>query len=378
MRRKAADGRRDERGGAIAESRGAVHAKSEFAARVIAWQEAHGRHDLPWQRTRDPYRIWLSEIMLQQTQVTAAIPYYQRFLARFPDIDALAAASEDDVLQLWAGLGYYARARNLHRAARSISRAHRGVFPSSHEQVCALPGVGRSTAAAICVFAYGARHAILDGNVKRVLARHFGIDGFPGRKPVEHALWRLAESLLPERQSEAYTQGLMDLGAGLCLRGAPRCELCPVRLTCVAHRDGRTSALPAPRPARPLRERQTTMVIATRRGELLLERRPAPGIWGGLWCFPEVDGERIVEDCLDRYGLEVISVEWLNVVAHGFTHFRLRITPVIAAVVPINRTEEPGRLWMRPDDALGAAIPVPVKTILRQFGCATPQSRALA
>jgi len=173
VRRKAADGRRDERGGAIAESRGAVRQGSEFAARVIAWQEAHGRHDLPWQRTRDPYRIWLSEIMLQQTQVSAVIPYYQRFLARFPNIDALAAASEDEVLQLWAGLGYYARARNLHRAARSISRAHRGVFPSSHEQVCALPGVGRSTAAAICVFAYGARQAILDGNVKRVLARHF-------------------------------------------------------------------------------------------------------------------------------------------------------------------------------------------------------------
>jgi len=336
-----------------------------FAARIIGWQKADGRHDLPWQKTRDPYRIWLSEVMLQQTQVAAVIPYYRRFLDRFPEIAALAAASEDEVLRCWAGLGYYARARNLCRAARSIAVEHGGAFPQHHQQVCALPGIGRSTAAAICVFAFGARHAILDGNVKRVLARQFGVAGYPGHKPVTDRLWQLSESILPDADIEAYTQGLMDLGSGVCVRGTPTCHACPVRETCVAYRDGRIAELPAPRPAKPVPERETTMLIAMRQGELLLERRPAPGIWGGLWCFPEVDGERIREECLARYGLQVHSVERLGVVAHGFTHFRLRIAPVLAAVVPVSTAQAPGRLWLAPQDALGAAIPVPVRKILQ-------------
>jgi len=349
----------------IAAARGGSDQTDEFASRVIAWQKAHGRHDLPWQNTRDPYRIWLSEVMLQQTQVGAVIPYYRRFLDRFPDLAALAAASEDEVLQCWAGLGYYARARNLHRAARCIAVQYGGVFPQTYEQVCALPGIGRSTAAAICVFAFSARHAILDGNVKRVLARQFGVAGYPGQKSVADALWQLSEAVLPDAEIEVYTQGLMDLGAGVCLRGTPSCRACPVGETCVAHRDGRTAELPAPRPAKPVPERKTTMLIAMRQGELLLERRPAPGIWGGLWCFPEVDGERIREECLARYGLEVHSVERLGVVAHGFTHFRLRIAPVLAAVAVLSTVEAPGRLWLAPQDALGAAVPVPVRKILQ-------------
>jgi A/G-specific adenine glycosylase len=336
-----------------------------FAERVIAWQKQHGRHDLPWQNTRDPYRIWLSEIMLQQTQVSAVIPYYLRFLARFPDLASLAAASEDEVLQLWAGLGYYARARNLYAAARSIVRDLEGEFPRDLAAVSALPGVGPSTAAAICAFAYGARHAILDGNVKRVLARYFGVAGYPGDKRVETQLWAHSNGVLPNRDIEAYTQGLMDLGAGLCLRKTPDCGRCPVAERCRARREKRTAELPAPRPARSVPQRSTTMMILQRQGEVLLEKRPAPGVWGGLWCFPEVDAARIAEECIGRYGLEATAVAHLATIEHGFTHFSLRIAPVVVVVRPRPGAEEPGRVWLTPEDALGAAIPVPVKRILQ-------------
>jgi A/G-specific adenine glycosylase len=336
----------------------------DFADRIIAWQRQHGRRDLPWQNTRDPYCIWLSEIMLQQTQVSAVIPYYLRFLARFPDLRALAEAGEDDVLRQWAGLGYYARARNLHRAARTIVQDLGGSFPREHADVCALPGIGRSTAAAICAFAYGARHAILDGNVKRVLARHFAVAGYPGDKRVEALLWARSEALVPERNVEGYTQGLMDLGAAVCVRNSPRCNECPLRDTCVARRENLTAQLPQARPPRFVPERSTAMLIASRQGEVLLEKRPAPGVWGGLWCFPEVDAARIAEECIGRYGLEATAIERLVEIEHGFTHFRLRITPVVVTVRPRAGAEEPGRIWLTPEDALGAAIPVPVKRIL--------------
>jgi len=333
-----------------------------FAARVIAWQRVHGRHDLPWQNTRDPYRVWLSEIMLQQTQVTAVMPYYQRFLARFPDVAALAAASEDAVLECWAGLGYYARARNLHAAAKAIAAA--GAFPRTHEAVCALPGIGRSTASAICAFSFGQRHAILDGNVKRVLARHFGVDGYPGERRVEQALWALSESLLPAADIEPYTQGLMDLGARVCVRSAPKCPACPLRETCLALRQNRTAELPVARPAKALPQRETHMLLLRAGDQVLLEKRPAPGIWGGLWCFPEVDGPRAKEEALTRFGLAIDSVQALSAVEHGFTHFRLRIHPLVAQVTLPPHAEEPGRLWLASADALGAAVPVPVRKIL--------------
>ena len=334
----------------------------DFAVRVIAWQRTQGRHDLPWQNTRDPYRIWLSEIMLQQTQVSAVIPYYARFLARFPDVASLAAADEDEVLRHWAGLGYYARARNLHRAAQAI--AARGAFPTTHASVAELPGVGRSTASAICAFAYGARHAILDGNVKRVLARHFGVEGFPGTRKVELALWALSERLLPPRDLEAYTQGLMDLGASLCARSKPRCAACPLRETCVAHRERRTHELPSPRPAKVLPQRETTMAVLWRDGEAMLEKRPAPGIWGGLWAFPEIDGARVDEECATRFGVRVQRTQSLAPIEHGFTHFKLRIHPVLVSVDGGHTAEAPGRLWLTLQDAVGAAVPVPVKKIL--------------
>ncbi len=312
-----------------------------FADELVRWQRRHGRRGLPWQGTRDPYRIWLSEVMLQQTQVGTVIPFYLRFLQKFPTVQALAAASEEDVLTLWAGLGYYARGRNLHRAAGRI--AVHG-FPKSQEEIRQLPGVGRSTAAAVAVFAYGERAAILDGNVKRVLARHFGIEGWPGEKAVEARLWQRAEDVMPLRNIETYTQALMDLGATLCTRAQPRCGACPVRASCKARRDGRVADIPAARPRKALPLRETRWLVMRDRGRVLLERRPPKGVWAGLWSFPE--------RCRAR-GTELPTVE------HGFTHFRLRIRPFLVE----KRPGAAGR-WWKLEDALAAAVPAPVRRLL--------------
>src|SRR4051812_39484936 len=253
----------------------------QFAQKVVRWQRRHGRRDLPWQGTRDSYRIWLSEVMLQQTQVGTVIPYYERFLKKYPSVAALAAADEEHVLELWSGLGYYARGRNLHRAARLIARHG---FPRTASAIADLPGIGRSTAAAIAAFAYGERAAILDGNVKRVFARVFGVAD-------EKALWPLAERLLPKRAIEIYTQALMDLGATVCAR-KPRCERCPIASECIALKEGRIHELPPPPARRELPQREVTWLVLRRNGAVLVERRPSPGIWGGLWCFPELKGKR--------------------------------------------------------------------------------------
>jgi len=308
-----------------------------FAQKLIRWQRGSGRHDLPWQATRDPYRIWLSEIMLQQTQVAAVIPYYERFLRRYPSVAALAAASEDDVLRLWSGLGYYARGRNLHKAAQLIRE--RG-FPTTAEKIAELPGVGRSTAAAIAVFAFGERAAILDGNAKRVLARRFG---------TEENLWDLAERLLPRTDVEAYTQALMDLGATLCTR-TPHCGNCPVKPDCVARKAGRIAELPAPKPKRTRPLKSVTWFVYRAGRAVLLERRPAPGIWGGLWCFPERARMRA------GHGAALAPIE------HGFTHFRLRIRPVLHET-----TRRNGGVWLDVDEAIVAAVPTPVKKLLQDL-----------
>ncbi len=304
--------------------------------------------------------------MLQQTQVATVIPYYRRFMARFPDVRTLAAAALDEVLTHWSGLGYYSRARNLHRAAQAIVNDHGGRFPRDVEAVLALPGIGRSTAAAICVFAFRQRHAILDGNVKRVLARHFGIAGYPGDKRVADALWRKAARLLPVRAIAAYTQGLMDLGAGVCTRARPRCAMCPVSASCVARRRGLTAELPARRPRKALPHRKTVMLVLRRAGEILLEKRPAAGIWGGLWCFPEVAaGEDIAALCTRRFGAQVSALAPLPLLEHGFTHFRLSILPQPLRVTRLApRAAEPGCIWLTPEDARRAAVPVPVRRIL--------------
>jgi A/G-specific adenine glycosylase len=339
-----------------------------FASRIIRWQQQHGRHTLPWQDTRDPYRIWLSEIMLQQTQVATVVPYFERFVARFPDLPALAAAHEDAVLELWSGLGYYSRARNLHAAARAVVARHDGNFPSCRDAIEQLPGVGRSTAAAIAALAFGQRAAILDGNVKRVLARHGGIAGWPGDKKVEAALWQLAEARLPHTAIEAYTQGMMDLGALVCTRSKPACCACAVNADCIAFTQGRTAELPTPRPRKTLPERQVQMLLLLDRGELMLEKRPAQGVWGGLWSLPELALEADpASHCLERYGFTAQALHALPRVSHGFTHFKLHILPVQVQLVP-RRTTHPGQIWLPPADALDAALPAPVRRLVAQLG----------
>ncbi|MEP6942743.1 MAG: A/G-specific adenine glycosylase [Betaproteobacteria bacterium] len=341
-----------------------------FAERLIAWQRAHGRHHLPWQNTRDAYCIWLSEIMLQQTQVATVIPYYQRFVAAFADVRALAAAPLEDVLALWSGLGYYRRAHLLHRAARVVVADHHGVFPHDAATLATLPGIGRSTAAAIAAFAADERGAILDGNVKRVLARHAGIAGFPGEAGVERDLWECAEARLPERDIAIYTQALMDHGATVCLRLRPRCDVCPVATDCVARIESRIDVLPAPRRKKALPQRTVAVLLILHHDCVLVERRPATGIWAGLWSLPEAAfDDDPVQACHARFGAEVAMRAALPDIEHAFTHFRLRITPrpcVVARRVP--RVEQPGLLWLPLSDATGAALPAPIKALLRRVG----------
>lgn len=338
---------------------------SDFSQRLIAWQRSHGRHDLPWQGTGDAYAVWLSEIMLQQTQVETVIPYFRRFLARFPDLAALADASEDQVLAHWSGLGYYSRARNLHAAARRVAAEHGGRFPDDPDAIRALPGIGRSTAAAIAAFAFGQRRAILDGNVKRVLARVFGVEGWPGARAVEKRLWDLAESLLPETDIRAYTQGLMDLGATLCTRSRPRCLACPFADDCHANRLGRQKELPGPRPKKAIPEKAVAMLVLLKSGEVLLEKRPAPGIWGGLWSLPECLEQDDPAQKARSLGYETDGPVELPAFTHAFTHFRLFIRPWALHVQRIQAAAEPGRVWLALDDLDGAALPTPVRRILQ-------------
>lgn len=337
-------------------------ADAGFAAELVAWQRLHGRHDLPWQRDRDAYRIWVSEIMLQQTQVSAVIPYYDRFMARFPDVRTLAAAPADEVMQYWSGLGYYARARNLHRAAGIVSDDFGGAFPRTAAELESLPGIGRSTAAAIAAFAFGARAAILDGNVKRVLARAFAVEGWPGESRVEARLWTLAETLLPAHDVEAYTQGLMDLGSTLCTRSSPRCGDCPLAGRCAALAAGQVDRYPAPRPAKARPHRRAVYLVAVRGEAVLLERRPASGIWGGLWCLPELpDAERPAPEWLAAFGISGDAIA-LPPVEHGFTHYSLTMNPVLALCGEGDASAQ--TRWFALDEALSAGVPAPVRKIL--------------
>jgi A/G-specific adenine glycosylase len=337
---------------------------ASFADRLIAWQQRHGRHDLPWQNTGDPYRVWLSEIMLQQTQVATVIPYYQRFLARFPDLAALAAAPVEEVMGLWSGLGYYARARNLHACAQAVMADHGGAFPRQPEAIAELPGIGRSTANAIAVFCFGARLPILDGNVKRVLCRHAGIEGWPGSPAVESQSWRYATSLLPERETAAYIQAQMDLGATVCTRSKPKCESCPVAEDCVAKRDGRTAELPTPKPRKELPERKATMLVLIEAGRVLLLPRPPTGIWGGLLSLPEVADGSSAEDEARRLGCTIASKQTLAPLIHTFTHFRLTIRPLLCEVQHQPAAAEPGARWLAAADLPQAALPAPIRKLL--------------
>jgi A/G-specific adenine glycosylase len=306
----------------------------DFHQRLLRWYDSHGRHDLPWQTDRSPYRVWVSEIMLQQTQVGTVIPYFHRFMDRFPDVTDLAAGPLDEVLHLWSGLGYYARARNLHRAAREVVARHGGRLPASLDGLLSLPGIGRSTAGAILALSSDRRHPILDGNVKRVLCRHFAVSGWPGHRQVEKRLWALAEELTPTERVADYTQAIMDLGATVCRRGQPECEVCPVRSDCRARAESTQLALPTPRPKRerPLRRTQMLMVVDDH-DRVLLRRRDAEGLWGGLWSFPEQapDADPAAW-CLRSVGAAPGAARTLEPLRHGFTHFELEIQPVLLRI----------------------------------------------
>jgi len=338
-----------------------------FSARLIAWQRTHGRHGLPWQ-SMDAYRVWLSEIMLQQTQVVTVIPYFQRFIATFPNIIALAAASEDQVLAHWSGLGYYARGRNLHKTARIIAARYNGEFPRKFEDIVELPGIGRSTAAAICALAYHERRAILDGNVKRVLSRYCGIEGWAGEKKIEERLWQQAETLLPEGDVATYTQALMDMGATVCTRSKPKCVLCPVQSDCVALQSECVTTLPTPRPRKVVPEKHATVLLLMHGNDILLEKRPGSGIWGGLWCPPQFEDEAAAKDWFVRSGMEASEGVRLETFTHTFTHFKLHITPLKIQLShkPL-RAEQAGSVWLDVEEALGAAIPTPVRKVLEQL-----------
>ncbi len=343
----------------------------DFADRIVAWQKQHGRHNLPWQRTRDAYRIWLSEIMLQQTQVATVIPYYERFVERFPDVRALASAPVESIMASWAGLGYYSRARNLHRCAQQIMDAHGGQFPRQVKQLAQLPGVGRSTAAAIVALAFGERAAILDGNVRRVLARHCNIEGYPGRPQIERQFWQRAESLLPTNDIEAYTQGLMDLGATVCTRSRPACAACPVNDTCVARSAQTISRLPTPRPVRerPVRAK-SVLAIQDECGAVLLELRPPSGIWGGLWSLPEFEShasnDALVAEVGARFGLRVEITETLGDLRHEFTHYTYLMRPRLARLIGATGAASAALRAVSADLLPTAALPAPVRRLLLQ------------
>jgi A/G-specific adenine glycosylase len=335
---------------------------SSFSARLIDWQKRHGRHDLPWQDTRDAYRVWLSEIMLQQTQVATVIPYYLRFLERFPDLASLAAAPIEQVMALWSGLGYYARARNLHAGAQVIVAEHGGRFPREPEAIARLPGIGRSTAHAIAAFCFGARVPIVDGNVKRLLCRHAGIEGIPGTPAVARELWRLAESLLPEAEVDTYIQAQMDLGATVCTRGRPQCAVCPLTDDCVAHRQERTAELPAARPRKSLPERDTDLLVLVHDGRALLEPRPPVGIWGSLLSLPEAGADADAEAA--RRGCRILSRRPLEAVSHTFTHFRLSLHPLLCTVEIVPGAASSGARWLGRADLASAPLPAPIRKLL--------------
>jgi A/G-specific adenine glycosylase len=345
-----------------------------FAEKLIQWQCIYGRHSLPWQGTRDPYAIWVSEIMLQQTQVSTVIPYYERFMAVFPDVTSLADAPLEEVLILWSGLGYYSRGRSLHRAARMILEQYGGVFPQDAPTLQQLPGIGRSTAAAIAAFAFGGYYTILDGNVKRILVRYFGISEYPGEKITEKYLWELAESLLPLKKNHqtiaSYIQALMDLGALVCVRTRPRCLRCPLQTGCNAYQNNLTAVLPAPRPKKVLPVKEIVHLILLDQGRILLEERSVSGIWGGLWCFPEmaVDQDSI-DYCEKNLHVRTIKFAELPSLRHTFTHFKLIIQPQLLQVVtPLSVCEgsdrENNNRWLTLEETLQQAIPTPVRKLL--------------
>lgn len=342
--------------------------KSQFQKLILNWFDQHGRKDLPWQQNKTPYRVWVSEIMLQQTQVTTVIPYFLRFMERFPDLDSLANADADEVLHLWSGLGYYSRARNLHRAAKMISELKQ--FPDDLSELEKLPGIGRSTAGAILSIAFGKQATILDGNVKRVLTRLYGITEWPGEKKVIDQLWKIAENLTPSERTADYSQAIMDLGATLCIRSKPQCEKCPLEKNCVAHAQGIEKTLPASKPRKALPVRQATLLVLQHEDTVLLEKRPPAGIWGGLWCLPEMSGHLSVSEvkkmCAKQFKCSIDTIKTNDFFRHTFSHFHLDILPIIVTLkkVAIRVMEDNQQIWYNLRNPAEVGLPAPVKKLL--------------
>ncbi len=341
---------------------------SAFSKPLLTWFKQHGRHDLPWQQPRNAYRVWLSEIMLQQTQVQTVIPYFERFIKEFPNLQALAKASQDEVLHQWTGLGYYARARNLHKTAQLIVEQHNAEFPQDYDDILALPGIGPSTAAAILAQAFDQPHAILDGNVKRVLTRFYAISGWPGKKKIETQLWDIARQHTPDHSATDYTQAIMDLGATVCTRSKPGCKTCPISPHCSAHKQGNPCDYPTPKKRASLPVRKTTMLLLQNtKGEILLQQRPAQGIWGNLWSLPELDKtENINQISQQHYACKVETSTRLTPFRHTFSHFHLDIQPIHCRVSTHTQCvmDSGSQVWYKCDPADKRGLPGPIKKLL--------------
>lgn len=337
-----------------------------FASALLAWFDRHGRHDLPWKQPRDAYRVWLSEIMLQQTQVATVIPYFQRFVTQLPTLRELAAADEDTVLALWSGLGYYRRARFLHRAAQICVEKHNGEMPRDFDALSALPGIGRSTAGAILAQAYGLRFPILDGNVKRVLTRYQGIAGHPGEREVEKQLWLHADAHTPAERADDYTQAIMDLGATICVRTRPLCAMCPMQSDCIAHRDNLTALLPTPKLGKAIPTRSTIMLILRDgEGRVLLQRRGAQGVWSGLWSLPEAENSDDAWREAQRHA-RIDDAQSLTPFVHVFSHYRLQIQPLLfdGAAAAHAIADNADLRWCTIADLPSLGLPAPVRSLL--------------
>jgi len=358
----------------------------DFSERLLNWFDKYGRKNLPWQLETTPYRVWISEIMLQQTRVETVIPYYQRFLGRFPTVAVLAGSSEDEVLHYWTGLGYYARARNLRKTAGVIENTLHGEFPDTLEGLMQLPGIGRSTAAAILSLAMGRRAPVLDGNVRRLLARFHAIEGWTGQVKVQKQLWEHAEQHLPTNRTAAYTQAIMDLGAMVCTRNKPNCSACPLNKNCRALAMGRTNELPAPRPKQTLPVRSIhLLLLENHHGEVLLKKRPSQGIWGGLWSFPECHSDQ-VESCYESFDISPDCIRKISIGAqfrHTFTHFHLDITPVHvqlkkspsqvteARTAETRNAQKEQTYWYHPDRPARIGLAAPVTRLIDSLGGVT-------
>jgi A/G-specific adenine glycosylase len=345
----------------------------DFSKSILKWFDQHGRKNLPWQENKTPYRVWVSEIMLQQTQVTTVIPYFKKFMQQFPDVSALANATEDTVLHLWTGLGYYTRARNLHKTAKIIHENFSGIFPDDIYDLEKLPGIGLSTAGAIVSIAFKKPATILDGNVKRVLTRYHGIKEWPGEKNTLEQLWKIAESYTPSKRADDYSQAIMDLGATICIRGKPLCNVCPLKKTCVALEKNIAKELPASKPKKILAVRKATILFIQKNASVLLEKRPPIGIWGGLWCPPQISehvSEKQIKDfCFERFSFRPTDIKLGNEFRHTFSHFHLDILPVNISLsfTKSKIMDSEQQIWYNLTDSQTVGLPAPVKKIIEML-----------